>query len=293
MDILTAARERTVVFDGAMGTQLMARGFASQTCPEEWNVSHPEVVADVHRAYYAAGADVVLTNTLGGTRAKLAHYGLEARVAELNAAAATVAATVRDDHAAGRFVGGDIGPTGRFLKPMGDLEPNELRDMFAEQAAALLEGGADCLVIETMFDLAETVLAIEGCRHVTGKPVVASMTFGLTPRGYRTMMGVDPRQAAHALVEAGADAVGCNCSIGAEQMVELVAELAGATDVPVLAEPNAGQPRLEGEQTVYDETPKHFASTMKQIVRQGAAMVGGCCGTTPEFIAALVKAVGR
>ena len=269
MGILTAARERTVVFDGAMGTQLMARGFASQTCPEEWNVSHPEVVADVHRAYYAAGADVVLTNTLGGTRAKLAHYGFEARVAELNASAATVAATVRDDHAAGRFVGGDIGPTGRFLKPMGDLEPNELRDMFAEQAAALLEGGADCLVIETMFDLAETVLAIEGCRHVTGKPVVASMTFGLTPRGYRTMMGVDPRQAAHALVEAG------------------------ATDVPVLAEPNAGQPRLEGEQTVYDETPKHFASTMKQIVRQGAAMVGGCCGTTPEFIAALVKAVGR
>jgi len=291
MDILSAAKEHTVIFDGAMGTQLIARGFASETCPEEWNVSHAKVVAEVHAAYYAAGADVVLTNTLGGTRAKLAHYGFEGRVGELNSAAARVAAKVRDEQAPGRFVGGDIGPTGRFLKPLGDLEPDEMRDMFAEQAAALLEGGADCLVIETMFDLAETCHAVEGCRRVTDKPVLASMTFGVTPRGYRTMMGVDPRQAAHALVQAGADAVGCNCSIGAEQMVELVAAFRAATDVPVLAEPNAGQPRLDGEQTVYDETPKHFAANMKLIVQQGASLVGGCCGTTPEYITALVRAL--
>jgi len=291
MDLLATIKERTVIMDGAMGTQLMARGFASQTCPEEWNVTHADVVADIHREYYAAGADMVLTNTLGGTRAKLAHHGREGQVAEYNAAAARLAAAVRDADAPGRLVAGDVGPTGRFLKPMGDLTPDEMRDMFAEQVAALVEGGADLICIETMFDLAEACLAVEGSRSVASVPVMASMTFGITPRGYRTMMGIDPARAAHGLLEAGADVVGCNCSLAADQMVELVADLRAATDAPLIAEPNAGQPRLEGELTVYDETPKHFAAVMPSLVAQGANVVGGCCGTTPEYIVALVKAL--
>jgi 5-methyltetrahydrofolate--homocysteine methyltransferase len=293
IDLLATLKERVVILDGAMGTQLMARGFASETCPEEWNVSHADVVTDVHRAYFAAGADVVLTNTLGGTRAKLAHHGLDGRVAELNAAAARLAVAVRDAEAPAGLVAGDIGPTGRFLKPMGDLTPEELRDMFAEQTAALLEGGSDVLIIETMFDLAEACLAVEGARSVTGVPLMASMTFGVTPRGYRTMMGIDPKRAVASLLEAGADVVGTNCSLGADQMVELVAELRAATDAPLLAEPNAGQPRLEGEETVYDETPKHFAAVMPLLVDQGANIVGGCCGTTPEHISALVRALRK
>lgn len=293
MDLLASLKERVVVMDGAMGTQLMARGFASETCPEEWNVTHADVVADIHRAYFAAGAEIVLTNTLGGTRAKLAHHGREDRVATYNAAAARVAAAVRDSDAPGRLVGGDVGPTGRFLKPMGDLTPEEMRDMFAEQAAALVEGGADLICVETMFDLAEACLAVEGARGVTEVPVMASMTFGVTPRGYKTMMGIDPQRAVEGLLEAGADVVGANCSLEADQMVELVAALRAATDAPLMAEPNAGQPRLEGEQTVYDETPKHFAAVMPQLIEQGADVVGGCCGTTPEHISALVKVLRK
>lgn len=293
MDLLATVKDRVVILDGAMGTQLIERGFASESCPEDWNVSHPDVIRDIHRAYFEAGADIVLTNTFGGNSAKLAHYQADHRVTELNTAAARLAVEARDEVAPGRLVGGDMGPTGRFLKPMGDLTPDEMRDLFATQAAALVEGGADMLCIETMFDLAEACLAVEGARSVASVPVTASMTFGLTPRGYKTMMGVDPQRAVDSLLEAGADVVGTNCSLAADQMVELVAELRAATDAPLLAEPNAGQPRLVGDQTVYDETPKHFAATMPSLVAQGATVVGGCCGTTPEYIAALVKALRK
>jgi 5-methyltetrahydrofolate--homocysteine methyltransferase len=292
MDLLASCKERTVFVDGAMGSELIRHGFRSETCPEEWNVTHPEVVSLIHREYYAAGADIAHTNTFGGTRAKLAHYGRESSVSEFNIAAARLATAVRDASAPDGLVAGDIGPSGRFLKPMGDLEPAELRDVFAEQAAALVQGGVDLFSIETMFDLAEACLAVEAAKAVAGgRPVMASLTYGLTARGYRTMMGVDPKRGVAALLEAGADVVGCNCSLTAEQMVELVAELRGVTSAPILVEPNAGQPRLEHEQTVYDETPKQFAAAGATIVAQGANVVGGCCGTTPAHISALVKAI--
>ena len=292
MDLLATCKERTVFLDGAMGSELIRRGFHSETCPEEWNITHAEVVSRIHREYFAAGADIVLTNTFGGTRAKLAHYGREGSVAEFNVAAARLATAVRDVDAPGGLVAGDIAPSGRFLKPMGDLEPAELRDIFAEQAAALVQGGVDLFCIETMFDLAEACLAVEAARAAAaGRLVMASLTYGITARGYRTMMGVDPKRGAAALIEAGADVVGCNCSLTAEQMVELVAELRAATDAPIMVEPNAGQPRLENEQTIYDETPKQFAAAGPAIVAQGANIVGGCCGTTPAHISALVKAI--
>ena len=174
---------------------------------------------------------------------------------------------------------------------MGELEPDELRAAFAEQAAALAQGGPDLISIETMFDLTEARLAVEGARSVTTLPVMASLTYKFTPRGYRTMMGVDPRTAVNTLLAAGADVVGCNCSIEADEMVGLVGELRAATAAPIVAQPNAGQPRLEGGQTLYDETPAHFAAVMPELVAQGANAVGGCCGTTPEHIAALVAAL--
>jgi 5-methyltetrahydrofolate--homocysteine methyltransferase len=292
MDLLATCRERTVFIDGALGTELIRHGFRSETCPEEWNVINPEVVSLIHREYYAAGADIVHTNTFGGTRAKLAHYGREGQVAEFNVAATRLATAARDAAAPNGLVAGDMGPTGRFLKPMGDLEPAELRDIFAEQAAALVQGGSDLLSIETMFDLAEACLAVEAARAAAaGRPVMTSLTYGLTARGYRTMMGVDPKRGVAALLEAGADVVGCNCSLTAEQMVELVAELRAATSAPIMVEPNAGQPRLENGQTVYDETPKQFAASGQTIVAQGATIIGGCCGTTPAHISALVKAI--
>jgi len=291
VDLLKALAERTIVLDGAMGTELMRRGFASGGCPEERNVTHGEVVAQIHRDYFAAGADMVETNSLGGTRLKLAAHGHGDDVQRFNSAAVRLAVAVRDGEFPDRLVAGDVGPTGKFVKPMGELEPEELREAFAEQVAALAEGGADLISIETMFDLTEARLAVEGARSVSALPVMVSLTYKFTPRGYRTMMGVDPKTAVGTLLVAGADVVGCNCSLTAEQMVELVAELRAATSAPILVEPNAGQPRLEGDKTVYEETPKQFAACGPALVAQGANIVGGCCGTTPAHIAALVKAV--
>lgn len=292
MDLLNAVKERVVILDGAMGSELIRHGFRSESCPEEWNISHPEVITEIHREYLAAGADVIQTNTFGGSSAKLAHFGRQGAVAELNVAAARLARQARDETAPDKLVAGDIGPTGKFLKPMGDLGPDELREVFLEQAAALVEGGVDLISIETMFDLAEACLAVEAARSVAGdRPVMACLTYGVTPRGYRTMMGVDPRRGCTALLDAGADVVGCNCSITGELMVELVAEIRAITDAPLLAEPNAGQPRLEEGTTVYDESPRHYAASAAAIVAQGANLIGGCCGTTPEHIAALVKAL--
>jgi 5-methyltetrahydrofolate--homocysteine methyltransferase len=291
MDFLGSLKTRPLVLDGAMGSELMRRGCGAGQCPDEWSVSHADVVATIHAEYYAAGSDIVQTNTFGATRIKLAAHHLEARTAEINLTAARLLVAVRDDKAPGRLVAGDVSSTGKFLKPMGELEPDELRDVFAEQVAALVEGGVDLISIETMFDLGEARLAVEGARTITALPVMASLTYKHTPKGYRTMMGVSPKQAIDTLLAAGADVIGCNCSIESEEMIGLVGELRAAGDMPIVAQPNAGQPRLVGGETVYEETVEHFAATVPELVRQGANVVGGCCGTTPEYIAALVAAL--
>ncbi len=294
MDLLAAVKERLLLLDGAMGTELMSRGFAPGRPPEEWNVTRPGDVAAIHAAYYAAGSDIVQTNTFGGSRHKLAAYDAGDRVAELNEAAARLAVAVRDREWPGRLVAGDIGPTGVFVSPMGDADPDDLRDGFAEQAAALAAAAVDLLHIETMFDLAEAQLAVEGARRAAPElPVVVSLAYKPTPRGFRTMMGVDPQAAADALLAAGATLVGCNCEITADQMGELVEELREASGRPVVAQPNAGAPRLEDGVTVYDETAEHFAGVVAGFPGHGAGIVGGCCGTTPAFIAALAAKLGR
>jgi 5-methyltetrahydrofolate--homocysteine methyltransferase len=292
MDFLTELGNRTLILDGAMGTQLMAAGYRSVECPEEWNVSRSDVVSDIHRAYLAAGADIIETNTFGGNGAKLGAYHAADRVEELNLAAARLACAARDEAAPDRLVAGDVSSSGKMLKPLGDTDPHELRDVFAEQAEALVKGGVDLLVIETMFDLEEARAAVLGARAVTRSlPIVATMAFKPSPRGYHTMMGVTPAQAAEALLGAGADVVGANCEITAEDMVGIVAEFRAATDAPLAIQPNAGQPRLSEGHTVYGETPERFASYMPAIVAGGASLVGGCCGTTPAHIAALVAEV--
>jgi len=288
MDLPALIVERPLLLDGGLGLALMVRGFAAGECPEEWNVSHPADVEDIHRAFYAAGSDIVNTNSFGGTGLRLEAHGMAARALELNEAAARLAVALRDREFPGRFVAGDIGPCGKMVKPMGDADPEALRASFAEQAEALVRGGVDLLNIETMFDLTEARIAVEA-----GRPVLASMAFKPAARGFRTMMGVDPASAVATLKEAGAALVGCNCEITAEPMAELVPILAELNGGVTCAQPNAGQPRLEGGQTVYGETPEHFAAVVSGYPALGARIVGGCCGTPPESIAALAAALGR
>jgi 5-methyltetrahydrofolate--homocysteine methyltransferase len=293
--VLTAlTAERPLLLDGGLGRALMERGFAAGECPEEWNVSHPAAVEDIYRSFYAAGSDIVNTNTFGGTALRLEAHGLSARAVELNEAGARLAVGVRDREFSGRWVAGDVGPCGQMVKPMGSADPEELRAAFGEQARALVGAGVDLLNIETMFDLTEATIAVEAAVAAAGgRPVLASMAFKPAAKGFRTMMGVTPEQAVEALSAAGASLVGCNCEITCEPMAELVPVLGELTGGATYAQPNAGQPRLAGGETVYDETPEHFASVVATYPAMGAVVVGGCCGTPPASIAALAAALGR
>ncbi len=294
MDFVDRIAQAPLLLDGGMGSELMRRGFRPGQCPEEWNVTHAGDVEAIHRDYFAAGADMVNTNTFGGSRLKLAAYGLGERAAELNEAGARIAVGLRDREFPGRLVAGDMGPCGHMVKPMGDADPEEIRAAFDEQAAALVAGGVDVLNIETMFDLTEAQLAVEAAvARGGGRPVLASMAFKPAARGYRTMMGVDPAKAVATLRQAGATIVGANCEVPAAEMAELVPELGELNAGPTIIQPNAGQPRLEGGVTVYAETPEHFAGIVSSFPSHGAGVVGGCCGTTPAYIAALAAALGR
>jgi methionine synthase I (cobalamin-dependent) len=294
VDLFALIAARPLLLDGGLGRALMERGFAAGECPEEWNVSHPAEVEDIHRGFYAAGSDVVNTNTFGGTAMRLEAHGLSARAVELNEAGARLAVSVRDREFPGRWVAGDIGPCGQMVKPMGNAEPDALRATFAEQAQALVGAGVDLLNIETMFDLTEATIAVEeAVRAADRRPVLASMAFKPAARGFRTMMGVSPEAAVRALKDAGADLVGCNCEITCEPMAELVPVMAELGGGRTYAQPNAGQPRLEAGETIYEETPEHFASVVATYPDMGAVIVGGCCGTPPASVAALAAALGR
>ncbi len=290
--LLDLARRRPVLFDGGMGTELMRRGLPQGLCPELWNADNPEAVRAVHADYYAAGSDVVTSNSFGGHPLKLEAAGLRDRAEELNRAAAAAAASVRPP---GRFVAGDLGPTGKMLKPEGEYTEAEIEAGYAAQAAALASGGADVLIVETMFDLREALAAVRGAVSASGgRPVFASLTFSKTRRGFFTMMG-DPLAGSMAELEkAGAAAVGANCTLTSPDMIGLAAELRAATARPLIIQPNAGQPGLGGDGALlYPQGPDEFAADMAAIAAAGVSFLGGCCGTTPETIRHLAARLGR
>ncbi|BCV24528.1 homocysteine S-methyltransferase family protein [Gelria sp. Kuro-4] len=275
---------KAVIVDGAMGTLLQAQGLARGECPEGWNLLYPERVQAVHAAYLAAGAQIIETNTFGANRVKLAAYGLAAKVREINAAGVRLAREAAGGRA---LAAASIGPTGRLFAPWGDLTFEEAYAVFAEQAEACAAAGADILWVETMGELGEARAALLAARE-TGLPVVVTLTFS---NGARTLTGTDPVTAAVVLTHLGAAAVGANCSGGAQELWPVLAEMARATALPLVVQPNAGLPRPEGGQSVFPVGPEEFAAWGKRFLDLGVALLGGCCGTTPAHIAALTAAV--
>lgn len=278
-----------IVGDGAMGTELQAAGLEPGGCGDDWNLSHPEQVLAIHRAYVDAGAQVILTNTFGTNHYVLSRYGLEDRAGEIARAAASHARAA----AAGRaWVLADIGPCGGFLAPLGDVEPRHLEETWREVLGAMLEVGVDGVLVETMTALDELLLAVRVARDLGAPLVVASMSYDpLVGGGFKTMMGVAPEEAAKAAVAAGADLVGANCGrLEPEDFADVALRLSVAGGVPVMVQPNAGQPRLEGDAIVYPRGPADLAPVLASLTRQ-AVIVGGCCGTTPAHIRAFGEAL--
>jgi 5-methyltetrahydrofolate--homocysteine methyltransferase len=282
--ILQALAEgQILIADGATGTMLMAAGLQPGTAPEVWNVDNPQAILALHRDYLAAGSNIILTNTFGGSRLKLEKFGLAERIVELNQAAAHLAKQAAAGQA---YVAGDLGPTGELMSPLGSLTYETAVRIFQEQAAALVAGGVDLLWVETMTDLEEARAAVTGARAVApSTPIFASMSFG--PRG-KTMMGVSGKQAALALSAAGAAAIGANCGEGLEAVQGVLAQMAeGAPGLPLIAKPNAGRPKLVGGEVVYDTGPQEFAAYVNIFISAGAHIVGSCCGSNPEYIRAI------
>ena len=279
-DLAHRLEEGPLLLDGGLGSLLISMGLEQGRAPEHWNLEHPDRVREAHRRYVEAGCDLVHTNTFGSTAPKLAAAKLEGRCAEINRIAVQLA---REAAAPGALVAGDVGPTGLFLPPMGDASEAELHAAFVEQTSAQAGAGADLLSIETMYDLREALCAVRAA-VATGLPVLASMTFEARPRGFFTIMG-DPLEASlRALAEAGAHVAGFNCSVTSDVMLGMVERAQRASSVPIVAQPNAGQPRATPGGVVYDADPGRFADDLVRMVKAGARLVGGCCGTSPEFM---------
>ena len=279
----------TVVLDGAMGTMLFAAGLVSGASPEEWNVSHPDRIRDVHRAYITSGARVILTNSFGGTRYRLKLHHLEDRVYEFNRAAARNARAEVDAAPHLVLVAGSIGPTGELLAPMGNMEFADARAAFAEQARGLVDGGVDLLWIETMSDLEEVRAAVEGVRAVSDLPVCATMSFDTNGR---TMMGVTPAQAVQTMKEWGLAAVGGNCGNGIGEIENVIDAMhRAAPEVRLIAKANAGIPQWRNNQLLYDATPPVMGHYAQRVRALGASFIGGCCGNGPDHIAAISEAL--
>jgi len=276
--------KKPVVTDGAWGTQMQALGLPAGANPDEWNLSEPDKVRQVAAAYVEAGSRIILTNTFRSNRFALEKAGLADRVAEINGAGVEISRAAAGDKA---LVFASIGPSGKLLF-MGQVSEQELLAAFREQAAAQATAGADAIVIETMSDLAEAKLAVAAAKE-TGLPVVACMVFDAGKQNDRTMTGVTPEQAAEELTAAGADAVGANCGTGPDAYVAVCRRMAETTSLPVWIKPNAGKPELDGDKIVYRITPDQFAAKCKELVGAGATFIGGCCGTSPEFIRVLIQ----
>ncbi len=288
-----AIREGPLLGDGAMGTQLMIAGLAQGSCGEAWNLTHPERVLEIQRRYADAGSDCIITNTFGGSRIMLKRHGSAGDVREINAAGVEIARQAFGGRTG--WVLGDIGPFGGLMEPYGDFTEAEVRAAFSEQAKALVDAGADAIIIETQTGLEELRLAIEAAKDAGAPCIIGSLAYDVTLDGstFRTMMGVDPEQAAEFMEENGVDIVALNCGSGMDMSWARLAleRYRAVTTLPTMAQPNAGLPRLVNMQVVYDETPDEMVRGVVPLLEAGASIVGGCCGSTPDHIRAFRAAM--
>ncbi len=284
--ILEALKERVLVLDGAMGTMLQERGLKPGQSPEELNLLMPDVVAGVHREYLAAGAEIIVTNTFGGSREKLSHFGLQDRLAEINAAAVKVALQVAGENA---YVAASIGPTGRFVEPVGDLSFDSMAEIFREQARVLCDAGADLISLETFLDIKEIRAAVIAIREVAPTiPVIAMLTFD---DNGRSVLGTSPEAAAITLEAVGADIIGSNCGLGVEGIYEILAAMRKVSRLPLIAQANAGLPQLKDGITIFPASPEEMTFYHDRFLGLGVRVIGGCCGTTPAHIRAMREAL--
>ena len=283
---------RVLISDGAWGTFLQNKGLTAGECPEQWAVDRPADVKEIAEAYFAAGADMVESDTFGGTSFKLEHYGLEDRVAEINEAAARLSAEAAAEADGDKWVIASVGPTGQLLV-MEEVTEDEMYAAFKDQVIALEKGGADAICVETMSALDEAGLAVKAVKENTQCEAIATFTFEQTVNGdYRTMMGVSPEQAAEEMIEAGADIIGTNCGNGIERMIDIVKAMRTVTtDTPILVHANAGLPKNVNGVDTFPESPEDMANQVGGLVAAGANIIGGCCGTTPAHIKAMKAAV--
>ncbi|MDZ7272277.1 MAG: homocysteine S-methyltransferase family protein [candidate division KSB1 bacterium] len=278
---------RILLFDGATGTTLQAMGLPVGVMPEMWLFENPAAVVKTHRGYVEAGADVVISNSLGANRFRLRDTPFAGRAYEVSRRAAELAREAAGERA---FVAGSVGSTGVLLA-LGEVPENDILDAYEEQIRGLVDGGADLIAVETMTDVEEACLAVRAAKAVCSLPVVATMTFEPGKRGYRTVMGTDIATAALRLQEAGADATGSNCGTGIDDMVAIIREMRAHTTLPLLAEPNAGLPQVREGKVVYGESPEYMAARVPDLLRAGARLIGGCCGTTADHIKLFRKAI--
>jgi len=287
-------KKRILVADGAMGTILHEKGLDSSQIPEEWNIERPDIIKDIHKSYIDAGSDIITTNTFGASRFKLELCGLANQVKNFNKKAAELALAVS---AGSVYVLADIGPSGKFIKPYGDVEFGDLYSNFKEQVFALKDTGIHGFIIETMTDIHELDACILAVKDSTNLPLMASMTFNeLDDGSFKTMMGVGIKQAIDKITSRDCSIIGTNCGNGTSQILEIVKEMRNLLkehkgDSFIIAQPNAGTPKIEGGKTYFGESPQDFKDIIPRYIEEGVNIIGGCCGTTPSHIQAISKIV--
>ncbi|MHA1670691.1 MAG: homocysteine S-methyltransferase family protein [Promethearchaeota archaeon] len=276
---------KTILFDGGMGSEIIKRGIKPGKLPDLLNIEKPQIISSIHQSYYDAGSDMVQSNTFGSCYLNLKNHHLEDRLVEINQKALEILNSIRPID---RLIVGDIGPSSVFKPPIGDASIDKWQSSFKKQVE-ILNSGVDLWHIETISDIDEMRAAIRAIKEVSSKPIISSMTYKKTKRGFFTIMGDSLEKCIEIQIIEGADVVGSNCTLGSNEMIDLMKEFKNLTDMPVSIKPNAGKPRLEGSTTVYDQTAQEFARDIIDIINLGAKIVGGCCGTSPLTIAQIKK----